>query len=44
MLCRQHVSSSEHALIGPISYLGACYTPTKVTKYIRKKTTLYFRG
>ena len=30
-------------LIGPISYLGACYIRTTVTKYIREKMTLYFR-
>ena len=30
-------------LIGPISYLGACYTRTKVRKCIREKMTLYFR-
>ena len=28
-------------LIGPISYLGACYIQTKVTKCIREKMTLY---
>ena len=31
-------------LIGPISYLGACYIRTKVTKCIRKKMTLHFVG
>ena len=31
-------------LIGPISYLGACYIRTKVTKCIREKMTMYFRG
>ena len=31
-------------LNGPISYLGACYVHTKVTKCIREKMTLYFRG
>ena len=31
-------------LIGPISYLGACYIRTKVTKCICEKITLYFRG
>ena len=31
-------------LIGPISYLGACYIHTKVTKCIRQKMTMYFRG
>ena len=31
-------------LIGPISYLGAYYIRTKVTKCIREKTTMYFRG
>ena len=31
-------------LIGPISYLGACYIRTKVTKCIREKRTMYFRG
>ena len=30
-------------LIGPISYLGACYIRTTVTKCIREKMTLYFR-
>ena len=30
-------------LIGPISYLGACYIRTKATKCIREKMTLYFR-
>ena len=29
-------------LIGPISYLDACYIRTKVTKCIREKTTMYF--
>ena len=28
----------------PISYLGACYIRTKVTKCNREKMTLYFRG
>ena len=31
-------------LIGSISYLGARYITTKVTKCIREKMTLYFRG
>ena len=31
-------------LIGQISYLGACYIRTKVTKCAREKMTLYFRG
>ena len=31
-------------LIGPISYLGACYIRTKVTKCIREKMTLCFHG
>ena len=31
-------------LIGLISYLGACYIRTTVTKCIREKMTLYFRG
>ena len=31
-------------LIGPISYLDACYIRTKVTKCIREKMTMYFRG
>ena len=31
-------------LIGPISYLGACYIRTKVTKCICEKMTLHFRG
>ena len=30
-------------LIGPISYLGACYIRTTVTKCIHEKMTLYFR-
>ena len=30
-------------LIGPISYLGACYIYTKVTKCIREKMTMCFR-
>ena len=30
--------------IGPISYLGACYIRTTVTKCIPEKMTLYFRG
>ena len=30
-------------LIGPISYLGACYIRTKATKCICEKMTLYFR-
>ena len=31
-------------LIGTISYLGACYIRTKVTKCIHEEMTLYFRG
>ena len=31
-------------LIRPISYLGACYIRTKVTKCIREKMTMFFRG
>ena len=31
-------------LIGPISYLDACYIHTKVTKCIREKIPLYFCG
>ena len=31
-------------LIGPISYLGACYIHAKVTKCIREKISLYFYG
>ena len=31
-------------LIRPISYLGACYIRTKVTKCIREKMTMHFRG
>ena len=30
--------------VGPISYLGACYIRTKVTKYIREHMTMYYRG
>ena len=30
-------------LIGPLSYLGACYIRTKVIKCIREKMTMYFR-
>ena len=30
--------------VGPISYLGACYIRTKVTKCIREHMTMYFRG
>ena len=32
------------AINRPISYLGACYIRTTVTKCIREKMTLYFRG
>ena len=31
-------------LIGTISCLGACYIRTKVTKCIREKMTMFFRG
>ena len=31
-------------LIGPISYLGACYIRMKVIKCIGEKMTMYFRG
>ena len=30
-------------LIGPISYLGACYIRTTLIKCIREKMTKYFR-
>ena len=50
-LLQEHDESDIHSLmsfplrlIGPISYLGACYIRTKVTKCSREKMTMYFRG
>ena len=44
VICGLKVYIYTMRLIGPISYLSACYIRTKVTKCICMKMTLHFRG